>query len=105
MQEDITERHLCMITSRIVVSIVWRVKREDAVALAAGRAWPKPPRYQKPTSLASLLGSELTDKLPSLNPQTQDKIWQLFEDTLLKKIGGALPLCPTNYGRAAEDDK
>lgn len=103
-QDDITERHLCTIANRIVVNIVWKEKKEGAIALAAGRAWPKPPQYTKPTSLTSLLG-EVIEKLPALHSQTQEKIWQLFEDTLLKKIGGALPLCPTNYGRAAENDK
>ena len=105
-QKDVTEKHLWMTACRMVDTIVWKEKREGAVALAAGRSWPEPPKYKKPTSVASLLGQELTSKIPSLNVRTQDEIWQLFEGTLLKKVGGALPLCPTNYDRVVgKNDK
>ena len=75
------------------------------MALAAGRGWPTSPQYQKPTSLASLLGNELLSQLPTLNAQTQDEIWQLFDRTLLKKIDSTLPLCPTNYGGTVKNGK
>ena len=89
-QENMTESHLWTIAGRIVDSITWKEKREGAAALAAGRSWPAPPVYEKPTPLTSLLGTGVIGKLPTLNPQTQTQIWSLFEGTLLRRIGGAL---------------
>lgn len=41
----------------------------------------------------------------AIDQRTKDRIWKLFKGELLEHIGGDLPLCPSNFGKRAEDEK
>jgi hypothetical protein len=107
-QPNLTETHLWMVARRIVASLVWEEKKEGARALAAGRPWPRPPPYNEPETIddmMDMLGTHVLARIPLLTQHSRNEIWRLFKHTLIPNIGGALPFCPTNYGRGAESDK
>jgi hypothetical protein len=100
-QPDVGERDFMAIARRMVAALVWNERKEGAQALAAGRPWPRPPRFQMPTSLLNVVGDEL---ILRLDHHSRREVWTLFQWTV-GNVGGSLPLCPTNYGRSAESAK
>jgi hypothetical protein len=85
--------------------LTWDEDRAIAQALSAGKPVPSPPAYVTPDGIDKLLGAAVLEKLPALNQETKDCIWGLFEGKLLVHIKGALPLCPSNFGKASYDKK
>ena len=98
-QRGIAEKHLWMIARRIVDTLTWDEDGATIQALNAGEAIPSPPTYVKPDDIDGLLGAAVLKNLPALDQETKGHIWELFEGTLLVHIGGALPLCPSNFGK------
>jgi hypothetical protein len=103
-QRGIKEKHLWTIANHIVSTLTWHEKKAAAQARAANQPLPSMPSYVRPANIAALLGTSVKG-LPPLEQGTKDHIWRLFNETLLAKIGGALPLCPSNFGRRADDKK
>ena len=104
-QRGITEKHMWTIADRIVGSLTWDEKKAEKHARSAGESVPAPPDYVKPDDIDGLLGAAVLNKLPALDQETKDHIWELFDETLLPHIGGALPLCPSNFGKAVYDPR
>lgn len=104
-QREITETHKWTIAHRIVSTLTWDEEKEVAQALADGKRPPPPPPYVRPNGIDELLGAAVLAKLPALGQETKDHIWKLFEAELLEQIGGALPLCPSNFGKRCYDEK
>jgi hypothetical protein len=104
-QPGIAEGHLWTIARHIVSTLTWHEEKEVARALADGKPVPSPPSYVKPDGIDELLDAAVLEKLPALDQETKDHIWRLFEGTLLAQIGGALPLCSSNFGKRADDER
>ena len=104
-QPGITEEDLWTIARRVVATLTWNEDRAIAQALSAGKPVPAPPPHVKPDGIDKLLGAAALEKLPALNQETKDCIWKLFDGTLMAHIKGALPLCPSNFGKAAYDKR
>jgi hypothetical protein len=98
-QDNLTDKRIKMIANRIISTLRCDEERAKARAAAKGGPPPPPPVYKRPDDIDALLGAKVLRKIPKLEEGTKAAIWALFQNVILVKLDGALPLCPSNYGR------
>ncbi|KAK9366888.1 hypothetical protein V1509DRAFT_209586 [Lipomyces kononenkoae] len=100
--QQITEKGLWRIASRIAGSLAWNEKAAFASARSLGQPDPTRPNYAAPATLDDLLGENLVNSLgEALSEQSRGILWTFFNQEILATIGSALPLCPSSRETSA----
>ncbi|KAK9328755.1 hypothetical protein V1520DRAFT_356600 [Lipomyces starkeyi] len=98
LAQQIPEKGLWRIASRIVENLMWKEKAAFGRARSLGLSDPISPVYVKPETLDDLLGENLINSLQQpLNEESRVILWRLFTDEILASIRSALPLCPSKF--------
>ncbi|KAK9369805.1 hypothetical protein V1509DRAFT_645536 [Lipomyces kononenkoae] len=98
LAQQIPEKGLWRIASRIADSLGWNEKAAFARARSLGLPDPTRPNYTAPATLDELLGENLINSLgEALGVQSRGIIWTFFNQEILAGIGMALPLCPSRF--------
>ncbi|KAJ8099195.1 hypothetical protein POJ06DRAFT_130609 [Lipomyces tetrasporus] len=98
LAQQIPEKCLWSIASRMVETLVWKEKAAFGRARSLGLPDPIPPNYVAPATLDDLLGENVVHSLqPPLNEVSREILWRLFTEEILGSIRSALPLCPSRF--------